>query len=189
MAKNKEELCAQGRAQYLRDRDKRLAYAKQRAQDPLRKAAKKEYNKQYKIKNKDKVKAAMQQWVASNRQAVQEYQKVYRIGYYIANKEASIARTRRNRHKNPGKYNAISRNYQASKARRIPRWLTKSDYCEIQWAYVISAEKTKLTGIIYQVDHIIPLNGRNVSGLHVPSNLRVITKTLNNKKKNKHESD
>ena len=48
---------------------------------------------------------------------------------------------------------------------------------------------TKSTGYEWQVDHIIPLQGKNVSGLHVPENLQVIERSMNSKKRNKYEPE
>jgi hypothetical protein len=47
--------------------------------------------------------------------------------------------------------------------------------------------RTKMTGIEWHVDHIIPLQGKNVSGLHTPYNLQVIPASWNTAKGNKFE--
>lgn len=51
--------------------------------------------------------------------------------------------------------------------------------------YEQAQQLTKSTGILHEVDHIIPLRGVNVCGLHVPWNLCVITKAHNAAKSNK----
>jgi 5-methylcytosine-specific restriction endonuclease McrA len=47
----------------------------------------------------------------------------------------------------------------------------------------------KSTGVQWHVDHIIPLQGKNVSGLHVPENLQVIQGSLNIKKGNRFDNE
>jgi hypothetical protein len=65
---------------------------------------------------------------------------------------------------------------------RTPAWLTKDDKWMIREAYSLAALRTKLFGFPWEVDHIIPLRGEYVSGLHVPLNLQVIPKETNRKK-------
>lgn len=83
---------------------------------------------------------------------------------------------------NRGKVNAHSANYKAAKLQRTPKWLTESDCIEINWAYEIASQRTLETSIPYEVDHIVPLRGKIVSGLHVPWNLQIVTKKKNRQK-------
>ena len=66
-----------------------------------------------------------------------------------------------------------------------PKWLTKDHYKLIEMKYQLARYLTEVTGIKWEVDHIIPLQGKNVFGLHVPWNLRVITESENSRKSNK----
>lgn len=68
---------------------------------------------------------------------------------------------------------------------RAPRWLTREQRCEIREFYRRARDYTELSGSPYHVDHIVPLCGRNVSGLHVPWNLRIVPATENMRKGNR----
>jgi len=52
--------------------------------------------------------------------------------------------------------------------------------CEV--IYEIRKNLDKETGVKHHVDHIVPICGVNVSGLHVPWNLRVVPSSINYKK-------
>lgn len=67
-----------------------------------------------------------------------------------------------------------------AKIQATPPWLTKDHFEEMLSFYEHADEMTKRTGILHEVDHIVPLQGRTVCGLHVPWNLRVLTALENN---------
>ena len=71
-----------------------------------------------------------------------------------------------------------------AKLQRTPAWLTDIDFERIGNEYKLAALLTKVTGSSWHVDHITPLQGKMVSGLHVPSNLRVLPATENIRKSN-----
>ena len=77
-----------------------------------------------------------------------------------------------------------------TKARRrkhrlaTPKWLTRRQKSEIRQLYQIAMTMTQTTGEQYVVDHIVPLRSEFVCGLHVPWNLRVITREENLAKSN-----
>lgn len=89
------------------------------------------------------------------------------------------------RSKNPGKVNAARARYAAACLKRTPSWLSKDQLDHIQMFYEAAVSLTKELGIKFHVDHIMPLRGKNSSGLHVPWNLQVITAEENQRKGNR----
>lgn len=66
-----------------------------------------------------------------------------------------------------------------------PPWLTKEQKQAIKQLYVDAMITSKVTGVPYVVDHIVPLRSDEVCGLHVPWNLQIMTREENLKKSNK----
>ena len=66
---------------------------------------------------------------------------------------------------------------------RTPKWLDADAFAKMEEYYYTANMLGMHTGVAYQVDHIVPLNGKNVSGLHVPWNLQILTAEENNRKK------
>ncbi|WP_298165067.1 hypothetical protein [Novosphingobium sp.] len=82
---------------------------------------------------------------------------------------------------NPGKRNAIVAARRSWIKRATPRWLTQEDRRAIA---VIYRKAASYGPGVMEVDHIVPLRGRNVCGLHVPGNLRIIPAQVNRLKSN-----
>lgn len=99
--------------------------------------------------------------------------------WYVKNKETHIASSKKwyaeNKHR---KLATVTARKMRCK-RATPVWANKHAIINIYAkAKQISAE----TGIPHDVDHIIPLRGKTVSGLHVPENLQIL-KSADNKRK------
>lgn len=83
------------------------------------------------------------------------------------------------RERNLDKCAEKSRTYYARKYNQMPLWADRNKIKEI---YLNCPEG-------YHVDHIIPLKGKVVSGLHVPENLQYLPAKENMMKRNKYETD
>lgn len=73
-----------------------------------------------------------------------------------------------------------------AKAQRTPRWITDDDVWMLEQAYELAAIRTRMFGFSWHVDHVLPLQGTHVSGLHVPNNVQVIPGLENVRKANKY---
>jgi 5-methylcytosine-specific restriction endonuclease McrA len=108
-----------------------------------------------------------------------------KASYYQKTKEVKKAYVAKYRKENPGKVNALNRKHYSWKLQRTPTWLSKEQFKEIQQFYIDAIYLTNYTKVNFEVDHIIPLKGKLVSGLHVPWNLQLLTEEENIKKSNK----
>ena len=95
--------------------------------------------------------------------------------------------SRRYRQENKDKLATYRSLYRSKKLYRTPKWISKEDLARIKSIYKACNIISEKTGIKHHVDHIIPLQGENVCGLHVPWNLQYLPAHDNIKKGNKYE--
>jgi hypothetical protein len=107
----------------------------------------------------------IRQWVASNFEKHRESSRLYAKN-------------------NPARVAAKVKLSRLGKSKRTPIWLTDDDKWLMEQAYELAALRTKTFGFEWHVDHVVPLHGKNVSGLHVPTNLQVIPAKQNRSKSN-----
>lgn len=147
----------------------------------------KEYNSHRKIKwakeNEERKKQADRRYYYKNAEKIAKTTKIYRE----KNKERIKERYNIYRKENSAKINALNAKRHAAKMKRTPKWLTKEDKDLIESIYREAHAKTKQEGIHYHVDHIYPLQGKTVSGLHVPSNLQILSAKENISKNNRYD--
>lgn len=102
-------------------------------------------------------------------------------------KNRDKVRAQKNRWKeaNLDKYRATRAAGKKHIKQATPKWLTDLQKEAIAHKYEMARLRTIAHGEQYVVDHIIPLRGKNVCGLHVPNNLEVVKASYNLKKSNK----
>jgi len=144
-------------------------------------------------RNEENAKILKKEWYERNKELTKERARIWAL----ANPEKTAARKTKWRQENLKQHNAINRewfannkykraSYQAKRKstilQRTPAW--DPDAHLIIAKYQLANMLTKASGILHHVDHIIPLQGKKVSGLHTFANLRVIPGSDNVKKSN-----
>lgn len=179
--------------------------------------ARKAYQKEYAARRKEEAYARVKEWRAANPEAWKEQRQRYAKKHpevmslkrkrwrnknleQIKNKEQEAAKkyrvlnkekitlkkseyAKRNRHV----INAAAARRKIVKLNRTPVWVDSELSWLIQEVYELAKLRTKLHGFSWHVDHILPLQGELVSGLHIPTNLQVIPGVDNVRKYNKFE--
>lgn len=130
-------------------------------------------------KNKEWCKA----WKAANKEKTSAYRKEY----YQRNKEKMKKQMREWSKANLGRVNYHSAKRRASKKTATMSW-TDENY--IKDLYQNAHEASQLfqkigIDVLFHVDHIVPLQGKNVCGLHTQDNLQILTHSENLSKGNR----
>lgn len=132
----------------------------------------------WRMENLDDATAKQKLWLSNNPERVLVIKKKWRD----ANKEYHRLQGKKWREQHPERAKAQVNARRGFLKKAQPQW---ADTGKIQEFYLIASKLTKETGISHHVDHIIPLLGKQVSGLHVETNLQVIPAHENQVKSNK----
>ena len=116
------------------------------------------------------------------RPSVKEARRAYQRSSYKDNPEASRKRADKWKSKNKDRLMFHNNKRRAARLKRTPSWANE----QLIAAYYKEAKRLQeLTGIEFHVDHIVPLQGELVSGLHVENNLQLLMAHENLGKSNK----
>lgn len=158
-------------------------------------AAKKVWGHVHYLQNSDAYRARAKKWTEENPGAYQERLKTYfsrpeikerarsRMKEWVAkNPDRKREQDREFTERNRSLVTSYKAQYRAARRRATPPWLTKEQISQIRAVYSEARTLSAQTGVKHDVDHIVPLAGRIVSGLHVPWNLRAIPRDVNNRR-------
>jgi hypothetical protein len=139
------------------------------------------YKKSYDASPKGK--AAAQAWARAHRPQQRElersrYTSEKRREKYLRHREQHSAAHRRYYEKNKHLYRESWQRYMARRTQACPPWLTREQRNQMRDVY-------RRCPPGFHVDHVVPLNGENVCGLHVPWNLQHLPAAENIRKGNK----
>lgn len=150
--------------------------------DSLRKEKDRARNAKYHLENKERIAARKAANREANRDAINAKQALWRQGNRgLANSLSSLWQKN-----NRSRVAENSARRRAMRVNATPPW---ADEFVISEAYSLALLRSRVTGVEWHVDHIVPLRSEIVCGLHCERNLQVITGIENASKGNRHWPD
>ena len=132
------------------------------------------YMQRWREKNKEKTREYMRAWREKNRAKILEKFRKWREENLERSREINRRAKRRAPH--------LQAECESRRRTRAPKW---ADRAVIKAIYAVAAAWRKV-GVDAEVDHIVPLLGDTVSGLHVHENMTILTSEANRLKGNRH---
>lgn len=105
--------------------------------------------------------------------------------HYAKNKVKVDSRNRDWARANPEMVRVYKANRKAAELSRTPGWFSEIDEFILVEASSLARQRQHATGFKWEVDHVVPLQGKLVSGLHIGNNLAVVPQVINRSKLNK----
>jgi len=128
--------------------------------------------------------ARKKDWALKNPELAAAYRKTSDINRYKNYKSKVQEKNKNWKINNPSKVSAMDAKRRAAVNLRKPSWFTDEDHWMVGQAYELAQLRTQIFGFQWHVDHVVPLQGKLVSGLHTPYNLQVIPASKNLSKSN-----
>jgi len=163
-SKNRSKINARERARYKQDPSKGRAKSNKWATN--NKAKRSASHSIWHANNKDYANAKSREWYANNKEDAKRQQKQYR--------ELNLS-------------NILARNMERRKSVKIASvaWDSELTSFVLNECYSLNKLREELTYIKWQTDHMIPLQGETVCGLHVWNNFQCLPQNMNTSKRNK----
>lgn len=179
-AANAEKLRAASAA--YREENRESHNAKSRAWAAKTREKYRAAQKAYRDANPEKHRQRHKDWRAENPEYFHAYERARAADAYVRNLLY--------RFRDPAAWRARSAEYsrirKAHEGKACPPW---ADRRKIRDIYLLCQIMTEATGVPHEVDHIIPLRGKNICGLHIETNLQILPASVNRAKGNRYETD